>query len=472
MIIDGQKIDSNKTFDVINPYTNEIVGSVPISTPEQIEQALRFSYEAKTELGAEERAGLLEKTALVLKERKKGFAELITHESGLCIKDSLYEVDRAANAALSAAKVAETIEMDATENYVFGSKEEGAKLKVITEPLDLVAAITPFNHPLNQVVHKVFPAVAAGTCVVLKPSGKTPLSAIKLGELLLELGLEKNMFNIVTGIPASAIADQMISSPLVDMVTFTGGLEVGLHIKKKMVDSYNALKKYVAELGGCSSLIVNEDADIVKSVKVAVAGCFRNSGQRCTAIRRVIVHESIADQFCEMITEETQNIRYGNPYDIETDMGTVITDNAAKMIEKRVNDCIRDGAKLLAGNIRDGALYSPTVLDNVSINSELVSIETFGPVCPIIRARDIDEAIKMANQTNYRLAGAIMTRSKEVAEKVSNSLIVGQFNWNNMPSYRTEAAPFGGFKDSGNGEKEGVVLATQGMRRIRTFYEH
>lgn len=472
MIIDGKKINSNKTFGVTNPYTNKIVGSVPISTSEQIEQALKFSYETRIELRAEERASLLKKTALLLRERKKEFAELITHESGLCLKDTLHEVDRVADVALFAARVAESIEKDTTDSYIFGSQEGRPKLKVITEPLDLVVAITPFNHPLNQVAHKVFPAVAAGTCIVLKPSEKTPLSAIRLGELLLEMGLEKNMLNIVTGIPALAIVDQMVTSPLVDMVTFTGGLKVGLYIKKKMVDSGNALKRYVPELGGCSSLIVHEDADIVKSVKVAAAGCFGNSGQRCTAIRRVIVHESIAEQFCEMISEEAQNIRYGNPYDIETDMGTVISEEASEMIEKRVNDSIRDGAKLIVGNIRKGALYSPTVLDKVSINSELVAEETFGPVCSIIRVRDIDEAIKLANRTNYRLAGAVMTQSKEVAEKVSNSLTVGQFNWNNTPSYRTEAAPFGGFKDSGNGEKEGVVLATQGMRRIRTFYEH
>ncbi len=465
-------MNSNKTFDVINPYTQKVVGSVPISTSEQIEEALRLSHETRSELRAEERVSLLEKTALLLRKRKKEFAELITHESGLCLKDTLHEVDRVADVALFAAKVAESIEKDTTANYIFGSQEGRPKLKVITEPFDLVVAITPFNHPLNQVAHKVFPAVAAGTCVVLKPSEKTPLSAIKLGELLLEVGLEKNNVNIVTGIPASAIVDQMVTSPRVDMVTFTGGLQVGLYIKKKMVNSYNTLKRYVPELGGCSSLIVHEDADIVQSVKVAASGCFRNSGQRCTAIRRVIVHESISDQFCEMIAEEAQNIRYGSPYNMETDMGTVISEQAAEMIEKRVNDAICDGAKLIVGNIRKDALYSPTVLDKVNINSELVSEETFGPVCPIIRVRDIDEAIKLANRTNYRLAGAIMTQSREVAEKVSNALIVGQFNWNNTPSYRTESAPFGGFKDSGNGEKEGVVLSTQGMRRIRTFYEH
>lgn len=472
MIVNGEKMNSNKTFDVINPYTQKVVGSVPISTSEQIEEALRLSHETRSELRAEERVSLLEKTALLLRKRKKEFAELITHESGLCLKDTLHEVDRVADVALFAAKAAESIEKDTTVNYIFGSQERRPKLKVITEPFDLVVAITPFNHPLNQVAHKVFPAVAAGTCVVLKPSEKTPLSAIKLGELLLEVGLEKNMLNIVTGIPASAIVDQMVTSPRVDMVTFTGGLQVGLYIKKKMVNSCNTLKRYVPELGGCSSLIVHEDADIVQSVKVAASGCFKNSGQRCTAIRRVIVHEAISDQFCEMIVEEAQNIKYGNPYDMETDMGTVISEQAAEMIEKRVNDAICDGAKLIVGNIREDTLYSPTVLDKVNINSELVSEETFGPVCPIIRVRDIDEAIKLANRTNYRLAGAIMTQSREVAEKVSNALIVGQFNWNNTPSYRTESAPFGGFKDSGNGEKEGVVLATQGMRRIRTFYEH
>ncbi|NQS88574.1 aldehyde dehydrogenase family protein [Patescibacteria group bacterium] len=472
MIIDGKLTHSDKRFDIINPYTKEKVGSAPIASSQQIKKALEFSYQSKPKLTSKERVIVLKNIANKLRENKKELSELITHESGLCLKDTLHEVDRAIDVALFSSIVAENIENDITSEYILSSQKDKPKLKVITEPLDLVVGITPFNHPLNQVVHKVFPAIAAGTCMVLKPSEKTPLTAIKLGGLLLEAGLEKNMLNIITGIPAEDIVDMMVSSVLVDKVTFTGGLDAGLSILNKMVDSGNGLKKYIPELGGCSSLIIHNDANIPNAVEVAIAGCFKNSGQRCTAIRRVIVIESIADEFVDMITQKTKEIKYGNPYDIEMDMGTVITEDAAKIIEKRVNDAICDGADLKIGNFRNGALYSPTVLDKVKITSDLVSKETFGPVCSVIRTKDIDGAIKLANLTNYRLAGAVMTKSRGIAEKVSNSLIVGQFNWNGIPGYRTEAAPFGGFKDSGNGEKEGVILMARSMRRMRTFYEH
>ena len=472
MIINGKREKSARSFSVINPFTGKKVGSAQIASFEQIDRAMRLSYKAETRLTVNERANILNKAADGLNKNKNEFARLIIDESGLSLKDALHEVDRAVEVARVSSIVAKNINKETTDDYVFHKRSVKPALRVITEPLDLVVGITPFNHPLNQVAHKVFPAIAAGAAMVLKPSEKTPLSAIKLGELLLELGLEKNMLNIVTGLPPKKIVDQMVSSPLMDVLTFTGGLEVGLSIIKKMVTSGNVLKKSVLELGGCSSLIIHEDADIVNAVKVAMSGCFKNSGQRCTAIRRVIVLESIADEFVDMITGSTKKIKYGNPYDINTDMGTVISEEAARIIQRRVSDSIREGAVLKTGNIRKGALYSPTVLDKVNIKSYLTAKETFGPVCAIFRVKNIDQAVKLANQTNYGLAGAVMTENRKIAEQVFNSLKVGQFSWNGIPSYRSEAAPFGGFKDSGNGEKEGVVCAAKGMRRIKVFYRH
>ena len=472
MIINGKNVASKKTFDVINPFTKDKVGTVPVATPEQIERALMLSYEKTPRLTANERARILRDVSERLKKNKKELSELITSESGLSIKDTMHEIDRVSKVAYFSSKIAEKIDNDTSNEYILELQKGKPKLKVITEPLDLVVGITPFNHPMNQVAHKVFPAVAAGTCIVLRPSSKTSLSAIKVGQLLLEAGLENNMLNIVTGVPADEIVEKMVTYPLLDLVSFTGGLITGVHIKNRMCASGNVLKKYVPELGGCSSLIIADDADIRKSVEVATQGCFANSGQRCTAVRRIVVLQSIAEEFVEAFVKETEKIKYGNPYDEEIDMGTVISEKAAKIIEKRVNDAIKDGARLRLGNVREGALYSPTVLDNVNIESELVTKETFGPVGAIVRTKNIDDAIHLANMTNYRLAGAVMTENRDIAHKISKALMVGQFNWNGPPGYRTEVAPFGGFKDSGNGEKEGVLLAAQGMRRIRTFYEH
>jgi len=472
MIIDGKKIITRRTFSIQNPFTGKRVGAASDASERHIDEALRLSYETKPRLNARERATILLNISKKLKSAKKMLARIITDESGLSIKDTMHEIDRVISCARYASKVAMAIEKDTTPDYLFNGAIKKPRLRVLTDPLDLVVAITPFNHPMNQVAHKVFPAIAAGACVVLKPSEKTPLSAVLLGEILLKSGLQKNMLNVITGIQAQKIVKKMVTNTLVDMVTFTGGLQAGLYIARAMTNSENALKKYVPELGGCSSLIINKDADLVLASKIAVKGCFGNSGQRCTAIRRIIAVKGIADKFVELLIKNTERLKYGNPYDETVDVGTVISKDAARSIEKRVNKAIKDGAKLLLGNRRLGALYSPTVLDHVNIESELVMEETFGPVAPIIRVKDLSEAIRMADMTQYALAGAIITKDKKAAELVQERLKVGQFSWNGIPGYRTEAAPFGGFRNSGNSEKEGVVLAARGMRRIRTVYEH
>ncbi|HEY4477421.1 MAG TPA: aldehyde dehydrogenase family protein [Candidatus Paceibacterota bacterium] len=453
-------------IEIHNPYTQKSVGAIEETDINEIERVLKTAHSQKYALAANERAGVLQRTANLLQANKEKYARTITDESGLCLKDTLYEIDRVTSAARYAAIVAEKIEHDTTPEYILDDKQD-PKLTVITEPLDLAVGITPFNHPMNQVAHKVFPAVAAGTPIIIKPSEKTPLSAILLKNILEEAGLPKNLFIIVINKDIEKLVGMLVTSALVDIVSFTGSYDVGNKIAKM-----TGLKKFIPELGGSSAFIINDDTDLELAAKLAVKGCFGNSGQRCTAIRRIIVLKNIADEFIKKFVANTEKIKYGDPYDQATDMGTVINEEAATRIQDRVEKAVRDGAKLLYGHKRTGALYSPTILDNVSVSSELVSCETFGPVAPIIRAKDLDEAIQIAKNTNYALAGAIATKSRDKAKRVADTLVVGQFSWNGIPGYRTEAAPFGGFKHSGNGEKEGIVLATRAMRRIRTFYEH
>lgn len=458
-------------FDVFNPYNGEIVGSVANSTATDIQNILEKSYNYNCDLSAEKRAAVLLKTADYLEKHKNELAELITLESGLCLKDTLYEISRVVNCARYSAKVCALVERNITDDFILDAKNN-PKLEVITEPLDLIIAITPFNHPMNQVAHKVFPAIAAGASMVLKPSEKTPLSAIRLVEILVENGLPSNMISIITAKDANEALNSILSYPGIDMLTFTGGLPVGLIIKKAMMKSGHALKRYVPELGGCSSLIICNDADIDLAANIVINGCFKNSGQRCTAIRRVVVDQSIADQFVKKISYLVKSLKYGNPFDEDVDMGTVIDEQAAYNIKQRIDLAVASGAILLYGGEMRGALLHPTILDNVDLSMELVSQETFGPVCSIIRVDNFEEALSIAKKTNYKLAGAIVTIDEEKAEKASNELKVGQFSVNGPPGYRTEAAPFGGFGDSGNGEKEGVILAAHGMRRIRTVYQH
>lgn len=460
------------TLTVFNPYTGKKAGVVPLSSPDRIDRVLRRARAGASRQSSKERAAVLCRLAERLESRSHELSRIITSEAGLCLKDTRHEIHRVAQVARAAARVAQTIDEDQTRRFVLDPESQGPRLRVITEPLDLVVGITPFNHPMNQVAHKVLPAVAAGAPIVIKPSEKTPLSAFALRELLLESGLEESHMQVVVTVPARRAADRLITSPLVDMVTFTGGTQAGHSIASRLVQSGNAWKRFVPELGGCSSLIVSEDADVERSAETAVKGCFGNSGQRCTAIRRVIVTRSVHKAFIAALEAVAARLTYGDPWDEGVDMGTVISEKAARLIQARVNAAMRDGARLVLGNRREGALYSPTVLDNVRMTSTLVAKETFGPVAAVVPARDIDHAIELARRTNYALAGAVMTRSEETARRVSDALVVGQFNWNGIPSYRTEAAPFGGFRDSGNGEKEGVILAAHGMRRIRTFYTH
>jgi len=470
MIIDGYIVSDTSTFDVINPFNGEKVGSASEASNDHIQNALQKSYDFQCELPAYERANILLETANYLEDHKYELATLITLESGLCLKDTMYEVGRVINCARYSAKVCTMVERDITKDFILDA-ENKPELKVITEPLDLVVAITPFNHPMNQVAHKIFPAIASGVSTVLKPSEKTPLSAIKLVEILLKNGLPPNMINVITGSNADKILRNILSFSGIDLLTFTGGLNIGLEIKKAMIRGGHALKRYIPELGECSSLIICSDADIDLAVDIVINGCFMNSGQRCTAIRRVVADKSIADDFIKKLLNKVKLITYGDPLD-NVDMGTVIDEGSAKKIQERIDSAIAHGAKLLYGGNRKGSLLSPTVLDNVDLSMDLVAMETFGPVCPIIRSVDFEESLLIAKDTKYKLAGAIVTPDREKSRRASSELKVGQFSTNGIPGYRTEAAPFGGFGDSGNGEKEGVILAAHGMRRIRTLYEH
>ena len=464
------KVNKEK-FDVLNPFNGELVQSVTNMNRSQVHEVLKNSLDYQCNLTAEERAAILNNTAEYLTEHTDNLAELISLEAGLSLQDTIYEVGRVVNCARYSAKVCSLVEKDMTDEFLL-DEVNSPELNVVTEPLDLIVGVTPFNHPMNQVAHKIFPAIAAGASIVIKPSEKTPLSAIKLVEILVKSGLPQNMVNIVTGLDPIKILDDILSFPNLDMITFTGGLFAGLAIQQRMIDHKHGLKRYVPELGGCSSLIICDDADLDTAVDLALKGCFKNSGQRCTAVRRVVVDNNVAELFIKKLMSSVKDLSFGNPLNIETDMGTVVDENAASMIKDRIDSAIFQGAKLLYGGTQQGALLSPTILDNVNLTMELVSEETFGPVCPIIRAEGFENALEIAKNTNYRLACGIVTRDNQKAIRASNELKVGQFNFNGPPGYRTEAAPFGGFGDSGNGEKEGIILAAKGMRRIRTFYKH
>ena len=289
------------------------------------------------------------------------------------------------------------------------------------------------------------------------------MSAIYLAEILHEAGLPREMFQVVTGDPRE-IADELITHPKVDLVTFTGGVAVGKSIASKV-----GYRRVVLELGGNDPLIVMEDADLDEASSLAVQGSYRNSGQRCTAVKRILVHEKVHKRFVDLLVAKTEAWSFGDPTNTKVEMGTVIDEAAAKLFESRVSEAIAQGAKLLAGNRREGALYSPTVIDNVTPSMTVVKQETFGPVSPVIRFSTIDEAIAIANGTAYGLSSAVCTNRLDYINRFVAELQVGTVNVREVPGYRLELTPFGGIKDSGLGYKEGVQEAMKSFTNLKTY---
>jgi phosphonoacetaldehyde dehydrogenase len=461
--IGGARVATERSSEVFNPYTGAVVGTVAVAAVAEVRRAIEIAKAFRSRLTRYERYRICYQTADALRARTEEIANLITVESGLCKKDSTYEVGRACDVFIFAGNAAL---QDDGQIFSCDLTAHGKRRKVYTlrEPLlGVISAITPFNHPLNQVAHKVAPSIATNNRMVLKPSEKTPLSALLLADILYEAGLPPEMFSVLTGDPKE-IADEMLTHADVDLITFTGGVAVGKYIAAKAV-----YKRQVLELGGNDPLIVMEDAELEEAATLAAMGSYKNSGQRCTAIKRMLVQETVAERFVELLLEKTRTIKYGDPMDPKTDMGTVIDEAAARSFEAKVNDAVAHGARLLYGNIRAGALYSPTVLDRVDPEMAVVKQETFGPVSPVISFRTIDDAIRVSNSTAYGLSSAVCTNRLDYITRFISELNVGSVNVREVPGYRLELTPFGGIKDSGLGYKEGVQEAIKSFTNIKTY---
>jgi len=461
--IAGEKVATERSFEVRYPYTGEVIATAPLATADDARRAIGTARAFRSRLSRHDRYRILMRAGEIVAARRDEIARLITLESGLCLKDTNYEVGRASDVLLFAANQAL---VDDGQIFSCDLTAHGKSRKVYTlrEPLaGVISAITPFNHPLNQVIHKVAPAIATNNRIVVKPSEKTPLAAFVLADALYEAGLPPPMLSVLTGAPAE-IADALLTDPDVDLVTFTGGVAIGKAIAARAV-----YKRQVLELGGNDPLIVMDDADLDEAAALAAAGSYKNSGQRCTAVKRILVHERVADAFIERLLAATAAVRYGDPLDPATDMGTVIDEAAAVEFESRVIEAVAQGARLLTGNVRRGALYSPTVLDRVRPQMRLVREETFGPVSPVIRFSDIDEAIRIANSTAYGLSSAVCTQRLDHITRFVTELNVGSVNVREVPGYRLELTPFGGIKDSGLGYKEGVLEAMKSFTNVKTY---
>ncbi len=456
----GEWLDSTDRIEVYNPYTGDLVGTAPKLSAEQVAQAVDALAAYKPKISAHQRGEILFKAAQGVKARKDELALGITSESGMSLKNSRVEVDRTVGLLLTASEEAKRI----MGEQIPSDTDSAGQNKIILAtrfPVGVVTAIVPFNRPLNQVAMKIAPSFAAGNKTIIKPSQSVPLSAFRLLHILLEAGMPAEMISVVTG-SSSEIGEVLVANKKVDMVTFTGSTAVGRRLVQMA-----GIKRVTIEAGGNDPLILCEDANIDKSVEIAVVGAYRNAGQSCRGIKRIIAHASIADAFAQKFTEKSRALKCGNPFDPETDIGTLIDEKAAKGVEQAVNEAVKDGAKVLCGHERKGALYLPTVVDHVRRDSNMVVEECFGPTAPIIRCKSLEEAVEIANSTEYGLQSGVMTNNFESIRYCINNLNVGAVNINEGPQFDMPNIPFGGVKQSGIG-REGIRYAIQEMTYVKT----
>lgn len=458
---------ADQRLEVKNPFDGSLVDTVPRARAADVDAALTGLQVGAAEmrrLPGYDRAGVLRRTAELMRSRAEKLAQIITREEGKILAESRLEVSRAA----------ETIELSGEEAKRLGSEvlpldgapggagKLGFTLRV---PCGIVAAITPFNFPLNLVCHKVGPALAAGNAVLLKPASDTPLSALALVELLLEAGLPPAGIACLTG-PGGELGDAICRDPRVRKISFTGSRDVGLHITQQA-----GIKRVTLELGSNSPLVVLDDADLDQVAAATAVTGFANAGQVCISAQRVIVDQRVYDPFLEALGPRVAALTTGDPQAESTKVGPMVREADAVRVGQWVDEAVGQGARVVCGGRRRGAFYEPTVVADVAPQMRISCEELFGPAVAVTRARSVDEAIRLANDSNYGLSAAIFTRdlnrALEFARRVDSGTI--QINWG--PQWRADLMPYGGLKESGLG-KEGPRYAIDEMTELKTVIVH
>ncbi len=470
ILIDGEWIDADERDEIVHPYDGERIGSVPVASKEAAQRAVAAADRAVEEstLSAYERYELLYRTAELLEEDAEEMARLMTAEQGKPITEARGEVDRAVQTLKLSAEEAkrmfgEQVPMDAQRGF--------ARTHAFTqrEPLGVVAAITPFNFPLNLMVHKVGPALAAGNAVVGKPATNTPLVSIKLFQYLdtaaKELDAPDGLVNVVTG-RGSTIGDVFLESEAVEAISFTGSTAVG-----KYIADNSGMKEITLELGGNDPTIVWDDADVDSAARQLVGGACSNAGQVCNSVERVLVHESIEDELVDALVEHAESLTVGDPFDEDTDVAALIDDDAAEKVRRIYEETVEAGATVECGGEYDGRTFEPTVLSGVTPEMPAAEEEVFGPLVPVISVADFDEAIEEANNTEDGLEAGLFTQDIDRAKRAADRIDAGGVNVNTVSGFRTDHMPYGGFKNSGKG-KEGIKYAVEHFSREKLVGFH
>lgn len=462
LFIDGRWVPGGPPIEVLNKYSGAAIGTVPEARREDVEAALAAAERAAAvmaDLPAHRRGEILARTAALLARRKEELATTIAAEAGKALKYARIEVDRGVSTFAYAAEEAkrlhgETVPLDAVP------AGEGFFGFWIRRPVGVVVAISPFNFPLNLVAHKVAPALAAGNAVVLKPATTTPLTAVKLCEVLAEAGLPPGAMNLVVG-PGKTVGEWLVTDPRAAKVTFTGSPGVG-----RRLTEIAGIKRITLELGNASPVVIAPDADLDLAAKRCAVGAFYNSGQVCLSVQRIYAQGPAYEPFMERFLKATQSMVVGDPLDERVDVGPMIAEAEAKRIEAWVGEALAGGAKVLEGGKRNGATYFPTVLSEVTPEMKVVAEEAFAPVASVIACADFEESLRRADQSQFGLQAAVFTRDIDRVFRAIKRLNFGGVIVNDSPAFRADHMPYGGNRLSGLG-REGLRYAMEEMTSIQ-----
>ena len=462
LLIDGRWQDGDDCLIVTNKYSGKEIGSIAQARREDLAAAIAAAHRAArvmAEMPAHARHKILLRTAELMLEGREDLARLIAAEAGKALKFARAEVDRAVSTFTIAAEEArrlhgETVPLDGVPSG------EGYFGFWVRRPVGVVAAVAPFNFPLNLVAHKVAPALAAGNSVVLKPASTTPLSSVRLCEILMAAGLPNGAINLVVG-PGRTVGEWLVSDPRVSKVTFTGSPGVGRRILE-----IAGIKKVTLELGNAAPVIIAPDADVASAAKRCAVGAYYNSGQVCISVQRIYPMAPVFQQFTDQFVAASDAMVVGDPLDERVDVGPMITETEARRIEGWVGEARDGGAQVLLGGRREGPVYWPTVLIGSTPEMKVIADETFGPVASVVSCADFEEALALADAGPYGLQASVFTRDIDRALLAVRRLNFGGVIINDTPNFRTDPMPYGGNKQSGLG-REGVRYAMEEMTNIQ-----
>jgi glyceraldehyde-3-phosphate dehydrogenase (NADP+) len=467
MFLGGEWVDRQRRLTVKNPFDQTVIDTVPDACADDVEAAIAGAVEGARimrKMAGHDRCQILRRAAVLMGERQKDLGRLISMEEGKILAEGLFEASRARETIDLSAEEARRLtgEVLPLDGAPGGSGRLGFTLRV---PCGIVAAITPFNFPLNLVCHKVGPALAAGNAVILKPASDTPLSALKLVEILLEAGLPPLAVSCLTG-SGKNVGDPLCADPRVRKISFTGSREVGLHIARVA-----GIKKVTLELGSNSPLIVMPDADLALAAKATALTGYSNAGQVCISTQRVIALDEVHDEFLGVLRPEVEAITTGNQLESGVRMGPMIREADAIRVGEWVQEAVSNGARLVTGGGRQGNLFEPTLLADVDPRMRVSCDEVFGPTVAVTRAADLEQALALANDTRYGLSAAIFTRDLNTALRFAREVESGNIHINWGPQWRADLMPYGGLKESGLG-REGPKYAVREMTEEKTVVVH